>query len=119
MKVEPGRNIVGDDPPSEQDRLSWAAYFGAAFGLVVGMVLAMVGAAALHYHQPDSRLAEFFWEVGSPVLAVLGFIGGGFFFHQHLRGQVVVPVILFLAALALGVWLASGPVGFPWKQFPS
>ncbi len=119
MEFEPGMNVDPEDTPEEEDRLSWAAYFGAAFGLVVGMVLAMAGAAALYHVLPEGRLAEFFWEVGSSLLAVLGFICGGFAFHRYLRGQVAVPVILFLVALALGLWLAYGPVGFPWKQPPA
>lgn len=105
------------EPPSEPpepERLSYAAYFGAAAGLVTGICLAMVGAALLHRLQPGSRWAEVFWEVASPILALLGALGLGFGFHRWLRGQVLLPALLFIGALVLGAWLALGPVGFAW-----
>jgi hypothetical protein len=103
------------DGPPEPERLSYAAYFGAATGLVAGICLAMVGADLLHRLQPGSRWAEVFWEVASPILALLGALGLGFGFHRWLRGRVLLPAGLFIGALALGAWLALGPVGFAWR----
>ena len=116
--------LVPDDPGEafcdrEPERLSWAAYFGAATGLLAGLVISMIGSAVLFHVWPGSGWANVFWQVASPLLTILGVIVGGFGFHRWLRGEILLPVLVFFAVLVTGVWLASGPVGFPWKALPA
>lgn len=106
------------DPEADQEpeRLGYAAYFGAAAGLVIGLILAMLGAAGLDALYPRTEWAERFWSVTSPLLAVLGFMLGGVACHRWMRGQVRLPAVLFFTVLVVGIWLASGPVGFDWMK---
>lgn len=108
---------AGDGDPGPQ-RLSWAAYFGAATGLGAGMLLAMAVAAGVYYLGPGDEWAEIVWQVASPLLALLGVIGVGFAFHRWLRGQILLPAMFFFTVLALGAWLVLGPLGFPWMAAP-
>lgn len=98
------------------ERISYEAYFGAATGLVIGLVAAMLIAWEVSRLWPGSRAAEMVWEVGSAVFALLGLLLFGSLFYTHLRGQIVLPACLFLATLALGLLLAIGPIGFPWRD---
>ena len=103
-----------DEP--EVERLSWAAYLGAASGLVVGVILTECVAATLFWWYPDTILAEVCWEVGSPLMAILGAIMGSFGFHRWFRGQIWAPVAVFLMVLFAGMVLALMVVGFPWRE---
>lgn len=111
------------DDPGEGDpgpeRLSWAAYFGAATGLEAGMLVAMLVASGVHYLDAGGEWAEIVWQVASPLLALLGVIGLGLAFHRWLRGQILLPAMFFFTLLALGAWLILGPLGFPWMVTPS
>jgi membrane associated rhomboid family serine protease len=117
-KQEPEESSLEQEQPEqelEEGRLSWAAYFGAVTGLIVGLVAAMLLSAALHHVDPSGSWAHKAWSISSPLLALLGVLGLGFFFHAHLQGQRVWPVVFFLLALFLACGLASGPLGFIWK----
>ena len=121
MEPEQPREPEQIEPPAsdeQPERLSWAAYFGAAAGLAAGMLVAMLGAAGIHHLDPDSGWAEIAWQIASPLLALLGVIGLGFAFHRWLRGQILLPAMFFFTLLALGAWLAMGPLGFPWMVAP-
>ena len=100
----------------EGERLSWAAYFGAATGLVLGILAAVLGAEGLYLLAPHRAWAEIFWEVGSPILALLGLIVGGFGFHRYLRGRIILPGILFVLVLGLGMFLVLRPEAFAWRH---
>ncbi|MBW1808190.1 MAG: hypothetical protein JRJ87_08350 [Deltaproteobacteria bacterium] len=107
-----------DEPTGdvEVERLSWAAYLGAASGLVVGVILTQCVAATLFWWYPDTCLAEVCWEVGSPLLAILGAIIGSFGFHRLFRGQIWAPVAVFLMILLAGLVIALNVAGFPWRD---
>jgi uncharacterized membrane protein len=114
MVDEPGN---GDAPVEDQvEGLSWAATLGAIAGLVCGVVAAMLIAAGLHSLNPDSEMAEVFWEIGSPLLGIAGVVLGALAFHRFLRRQLVLALVVAAAVVALGLFLAFGPVGFPWRQ---
>jgi hypothetical protein len=115
-RESPGQPAAELEPDQEPARLGYAAYFGAAAGLVSGLVLAMLGAAGLHAARPQTDWAEVFWSVASPLLALLGVVLGGVGCHRWMRGQIALPAVLFLTALVVGVWLASGPFGFDWLR---
>ena len=100
----------------EVERLSWAAYLGAASGLVVGVILTQCAAAALFWWYPGTSLAEVCWEVGSPLMAILGAITASFGFHRLFRGQIWAPVAVFLMVLLAGLSIALMVVGFPWRD---
>ena len=96
--------------------LSWAATLGAISGLVFGVVLAMLISAALHHWNPDSELADVFWEIASPLLGIAGVIVGALSFHRYLQKQMILALVVTLALTALGLFLAFGAVGFPWRE---
>jgi len=117
MQADQPESPAPPEPPqvdAPAERLSFAAYFGAATGLGAGMLVAMLAAAGVYYFDPEGEWAEIVWQVASPLLALLGVIGLGFAFHRWLRGQILLPAMFFLTILALGAWLALGPLGFPW-----
>lgn len=107
----------GDPVTEEQvEGLSWAATLGAIAGLVGGVVVAMLIAASIHKFYPESEMAEVFWEIGSPLLGIAGVVMGALAFHRFLRRQLLLALIIAAAVVALGLFLAFGPVGFPWRQ---
>jgi len=113
--VDESRN--GDEQVEERvEGLSWAATLGAIAGLVCGVVAAMLIAAGLHTFNPDSEMAEVFWEIGSPLLGIAGVVLGALAFHRFLRRQLALALVIAAAVVALGLFLAFGSVGFPWRQ---
>jgi len=96
--------------------LSWAATLGAIAGLVCGVVAAMLIAAGIHSFSPGSEMAEVFWEIGSPLMGIAGVVLGALAFHRFLRRQLILALMITAAVVALGLFLAFGPVGFPWRQ---
>jgi len=121
MKSEQPDSSAPPEPPEDEappERLSWAAYFGAATGLGLGMLLVMLGSAGVYYLDPDSDWADIVWQIASPLVALGGVISLGFAFHRWLRGQILLPAMFFLTVLVLGAWLALGPLGFPWMVAP-
>ena len=106
--------LNGEAP--EVEGLSWAATLGAIAGLVCGVVAAMLIAVGLYSFNPDSEMAEVFWEIGSPLLGIAGVVLGALAFHRFLRRQLVLALVIAAAVVALGLFLAFGPVGFPWLQ---
>jgi hypothetical protein len=103
------------EPEEQVEGLSWAATLGAIAGLVCGVVVAMLVAAGLHRFSPESEMAEVFWEIGSPLLGIAGVVLGALVFHRFLRRQPILALVIASAAVALGLFLAFGPVGFPWR----
>lgn len=95
--------------------LSWAASLGALAGLVTGVVAAMLIAAGLHKWSPESEAAEVFWEIASPLLGIAGVVAGALSFHRYLKNRFAVALLLATAVVLLGLLLAFGPVGFPWR----
>lgn len=107
----------GEQESEEQvEGLSWAASLGALAGLVVGVVVAMLIAAGLHRWDPESEMAEVFWEIASPLLGIAGVVVGALAFNRYLRKRFAVALILATALVFLGLFLAFGPVGFPWRE---
>ncbi len=96
--------------------LSWAASLGALSGLVAGVVAAMLIAAGLHEWYPESGMAEVFWEIAAPLLGIAGVVVGALAFHRYLKDRFAIALVLSTAVVALGLYLAFGPVGFPWRQ---
>ena len=106
-----------DEPQSsEVEGLSWAASFGALAGLVAGVVVAMLIAAGLHHWDPESEMAEVFWEIASPLLGITGVVVGALVFNRYLKKRFVVALVLATALVFMGLVLAFGPVGVPWRQ---
>lgn len=95
--------------------LSWAASLGALAGLVTGVVVAMLIAAGLHNWDPESEMAEVFWEIASPLLGIAGVVVGALAFHRYLKKRFAVALVLAATIVFLGLFLAFGPVGFPWR----
>jgi hypothetical protein len=95
--------------------LSWAASLGALAGLVTGVVAAMLIAAGLHNWDPESETAAVFWEIASPLLGIAGVVVGALAFHKYLRKRFLVALVLATAVVFFGLFLAFGPVGFPWR----
>jgi hypothetical protein len=111
---------MADEPQNggdagEETGLSWAVALGAVSGLVTGVVLAMLVAAGLHRWDPESRMAEVFWEIASPLLGIAGVVVGALSFQRFLHGRPALALILTAALVVLGLCLAFGPVGFPWR----
>ncbi len=108
-------------PPEYEDvpnRLSRAGYLGAASGLLLGVMLVELLAALFHMWNPASRMAEIVWEVGSPLMAILGAVVGSFAFHGFLRDRPWLAIGVFLLVLLIVVTVAVQVVGFPWRISP-
>ena len=106
----------GEQEIEEQvEGLSWAASLGALAGLVTGVVVAMLIAAGLHRWNPESEAAEVFWEIASPLLGIAGVVVGALAFNRYLKKRLAVALALASALVFLGLYLAFGPVGFPWR----
>lgn len=107
----------GEQETGEQvEGLSWAASLGALAGLVAGVVAAMLIAAGLHRWDPESEMAEVFWEIASPLLGIAGVVVGALAFNRYLKKRFAVALVLASALVFLGLFLAFGPVGFPWRR---
>ena len=107
----------GEQETGEQvEGLSWAASFGALAGLVAGVVVTMLIAAGLHRWDPESEMAEVFWQIASPLLGIAGVVVGALAFNRYLKKQFAVALLLATAMVFLGLFLAFGPVGFPWRE---
>ena len=113
MADEP--QIPEQESEDQVEGLSWAATLGAIAGLVCGVVAAMLIAAGIHRMNPESEMAEVFWEIGSPLLGIAGVVLGALAFHRFLRRQLILALVVAAAVVALGLFLAFGPVGFPWR----
>ena len=114
---------MADEPQSGEQEilepeqgLSWAASFGALAGLVAGVVVAMLIAAGLHRWDPESEMAEVFWQIASPLLGLAGVVVGALVFQRYLKKSFAVALLLATAMVFLGLFLAFGPVGFPWRE---
>jgi hypothetical protein len=109
----------GDGEDAEPtERLSWAAYFGGAAGLAAGMMVALFLAASLHWWLEAKRATEIFWSVIGPLLAFLGLIAGSFTFHRLFRGQLWLPLILFITVVGAGVYAVFNFRLLPWVEGP-
>jgi Co/Zn/Cd efflux system component len=107
----------GEQETEEQmEGLSWAASFGALAGLVAGVVVVMLIAAGLHRWDPESETAEVFWEIAAPLLGIAGVVVGALVFNRYLKGRFIVALLLATTLVFLGLFLAFGPVGFPWRD---
>jgi hypothetical protein len=115
-RVDDDQKVSEQEVEEKVEGLSWAATLGAISGLVVGVVMAMLVSAGLHRWNPDSELAQVFWEIASPLLGIVGVILGALCFHRYLRRQLIIALVITLALTALGLYLAFGPVGFPWRE---
>ncbi len=103
----------------ENERFGWAAYFGVITGLVLGILTAALTAELLLALWPERDYAKVFWQVASPLLALLGLVFGGFGFHQAFRGQKVLPGMIFVVVLAVSMMLLFRPAAFGWIHRPS
>jgi F0F1-type ATP synthase membrane subunit c/vacuolar-type H+-ATPase subunit K len=107
---------TNQETEEQVEGLSWAASLGALAGLVTGVVAAMLIAAGLHSWDPESETAEVFWEIASPLLGIAGVVVGALAFHRYFRKRFLVALVLATAVVFLGLFLAFGPVGFPWRE---
>ena len=105
----------GADPPV---RAHGAAYFGGAAGLAAGMMVALFLAASLHWWLEEKKATEIFWSVVGPLLAFLGLIAGSFSFHRLFRGQLWLPLILFISVVGAGVYAVFNFGLLPWVEGP-
>jgi cytochrome bd-type quinol oxidase subunit 2 len=113
----PDESQDGESRPVERvEGLSWAASLGALSGLVTGVVAAMLIAAGLHAFNPESEMAEVFWEIAAPLLGIAGVVVGALAFQRYLKNHFAVALVLATAMVLLGLFLAFGPVGFEWRQ---
>lgn len=106
----------GDQSEEQAQGFSWAASLGAVSGLVSGVVLAMLVAAGLHHFNPESEAAKVFWEIASPLLGVAGVLVGALSFQRYLKKRFFLALILTAVLVLAGLFLAFGPVGFPWSR---
>ncbi len=107
---------MNDLPPGQAERperMSRAAYLGAAAGLVVGVIV-IESLAALMVGLAGVYTAQVIWEVGSPLAGLLGAIAGAFGFHRVFRGQFLAPLAILLMILLLAAMTAFYWIGFPW-----
>ncbi|NMB75907.1 MAG: hypothetical protein GYA21_12365 [Myxococcales bacterium] len=89
------------------------AWVGGICGLVVGTTLALVLAALLHRASASARLAEMAWNVGGPLLALGGLLGGSLLF-QRLRPSPLQAALCFGIVIAGCLGLVFGLDLVPW-----
>ena len=100
----------------ESGGLSWVVSLGAVCGLMSGVITGMLLAFAMHQWFPQTRAAEVTWEIGGPLLGVLGVIAGSYWFRVYLKEKVATAVAITLAVVVFGFVLVFQVVGFPWRH---
>ncbi|RME29457.1 MAG: hypothetical protein D6806_01335 [Deltaproteobacteria bacterium] len=104
-----------DGVPDNADaggRNRWPAACGTVAGLGFGMVLVQALAVAA-FLNVTSGLAEVVWEVGSPLAAIAGAVGGAALFGRYLQHSTPAAIGVAVAMLAFEA-VASVWLGVPW-----
>lgn len=99
-----------------RDYQGLVAAVGAVCGLLAGL-LATQGTCRVILRLGSHELANTTWQIASPLMAIVGAVGGAWLF-KRLFGRQLIPAIItgiFLLVLlgALCAWL-----GFPWIGEP-
>jgi len=107
----------GDDQAAAEEFAvagRWSGSIGAVAGLLAGLVITQ--ALAVSCLRLFSRnLAEMTWEIGSPILALLGALGGYLLFVRCCGRNWTLALLLALLLLAAAAAAAAG-LGFPWMS---
>lgn len=106
---------MGSEFEGSEFKLSWVGCFGAVCGLAVGVIITMLMSAWLHDLMFETRTAEIVWEIGAPLLSLLGVVYGFFGFQRFLPGRIWIAGLLCLLLLILGYVMVFYWVGFPWR----
>lgn len=97
-----------------QAAVRWTGSIGAVAGLLAGVV-ACQALAALSLSWFSVSLAEMVWEIGSPLLALLGALGGWLVFVRGLRRNWLPALVVALVFLAVAAAVMAA-LGFPWMD---
>lgn len=113
MTTEPENNPPPEPAVGGEAAGPSFAWVGGISGLVAGTTLALLLSALLHRATASARLAEMAWNVGGPLLAIGGLLGGSLLF-QRLRPSPLQAALCFGIVLAGCLGLVFGLDLVPW-----